>query len=211
MSRRWVVASGNVHKVQEIEQMLAAVDPDLDVVGLGAWPNAPAIPETADSFLGNATLKAQGIASWLRAQGEAGSTAVLADDSGICVDALDGAPGIYSARFAGIGATDADNNRRLVAELRKRGLDCSPAHYACVLAWTRVDGTMLEHFEGRWNVDVRTTPRGDGGFGYDPHAYLGPDGPTVAELATPEKATVSHRGRAMRALCDWLAAAKTSG
>lgn len=208
---RVIVASGNAHKVRELRAMIQGVAPGWNVVGLGALPGAPDIAETADTFEGNAILKAQGIAAWLRASGEPGDSRVLADDSGLCVDALDGAPGVWSARFAGHAASDADNNRRLVAELTARGLSESPAHYVCVLAWTRVDAQELRCFHGRWDVVVRVTPRGTGGFGYDPHAFLGPDGPTVAELETEAKAKISHRGQAMRALCEWLGTSSSAG
>lgn len=211
MTRRVIVASGNAHKVVELRAMIQGVGPGWEVVGLSSFSGAPEIAETADTFAGNATLKAEGIAAWLREQGEAGESWVLADDSGLCVDALEGAPGVWSARFAGPGASDADNNRRLVSELAARGLSESAAHYVCVLAWTRVDGRELRRFQGRWDVVVRTTPRGDGGFGYDPHAYLGPGGPSVAELDAATKAAVSHRGAAMRALCEWLAGSPGTG
>lgn len=219
LGRRLVVASGNRHKVSELAAMLHEVDPDLDVVGLDAFDGVPEIEETADTFAGNAGLKARGIAAWLRERGEDPETRVLADDSGICVEALGGAPGVRSARFAGETATDAQNNAKLVEVLEGMGLDSSPAHYACVLSLVRVDGEPLGDgpsqddetrellFEGRWPVQVRVEARGSGGFGYDPHAWLD-DGPsssskTVAELSMDEKATRSHRGHALRALVAW--------
>ena len=206
MSRpqRIVVASGNGHKVKELAAMLSAAPGSVEVVGLEAYPEAPEIAETAETFAGNAALKARGIADWLANLGEPGDTAVLADDSGICVDAFGGAPGVRSARFAGEDATDADNNTKLVATLQSSGRTSSPAHYVCVLAVCRVDGAPLRgeamlHFEGHWPVEVRTSPRGTGGFGYDPHAWL--DGErTVAELTADEKAERSHRGSALRAM-----------
>lgn len=208
--RRLVVASGNAHKVIEIERMLHGGVPTLEVVGLRGLGDAPEIDETADDFAGNARLKAEGIATWLRGRGEAGDTVVLADDSGVCVDALDGGPGVRSARFAGERASDADNNAKLVAELGARGLEASAGHYRCVLALTRVDAQpwpephgVSRSFEGRWDVELRVLRRGEGGFGYDPHAWL-PGGRTVAELLPDEKAAESHRGQAMRALLAWL-------
>lgn len=216
--RRLWVASGNPHKVAELRRMLGAAVPGLEVLGLRdgspQWGSAPEIDETADDFAGNARLKAEGIAEWLRTRGEAGDSVVLADDSGVCVDALDGAPGVHSARFAGPRASDADNNARLVSELRARGLPASRGHYRCVLALTRVDGEPWPDpggrsrlFEGRWDVELRVERRGTGGFGYDPHAWLLGDpegGRTVAELSPDEKAACSHRGHAMRALLAWL-------
>jgi XTP/dITP diphosphohydrolase len=225
--RRLVVASGNAHKVAELDRMLRTAMPELEVVGLRAFGEPPAVEETAEGFAGNARLKAEGFAAWLRQQGEAGDTVVLADDSGVCVDALGGGPGVRSARFAGDDATDEDNNAKLVQELRARGLEASPGRYSCVLALTRVDGAPWKDagrsriFEGRWEVELRVARRGSGGFGYDPHAWLvagdgagtggGPGAGeepdrTVAELAPDEKAAISHRGRALRALLAWLVA-----
>jgi len=205
LTPRIVVASGNAHKVRELAAMLAEAPTPVQVVGLEAYPDAPSVPETADTFEGNAALKAQGIAEHLASVAEAGETAVLADDSGICVQALNGAPGVYSARFAGSEATDADNNAKLVDALRGLGRTSSPAYYACVLALCRVDGAPLAgarmlHFEGRWNVEVRIEARGGGGFGYDPHAWTEAGSRTVAELSDDEKAARSHRGVALRAL-----------
>lgn len=205
MSQRIVVASGNRHKVKELAAMLATAPTPVVVVGLDAFPQAPEVEETATTFAGNAALKARGIADFLRNRGEPGDTAVLADDSGISVDALQGAPGVYSARFSGEGATDATNNAKLVESLEALGRTSSPAHYACVLALCRVDagpistGAMLT-YEGRWDVEVRTTSRGDGGFGYDPHAWVEDGARTVAELTADEKAERSHRGVALRAM-----------
>jgi XTP/dITP diphosphohydrolase len=210
---RIVVASGNAHKVTELRAMLRAVDPSLDLIGMSELGDPPAIDETAPDFRGNAVLKAEGIAAWLAARGEPGATAVLADDSGICVDALGGAPGVRSARFSGEGATDESNNRALVAALRAVGVASSPAHYVCVLSLTRVDGrpwpgeaASVVCFVGRWDVQVRIDARGEGGFGYDPHAWLDGGERTVAELDAPDKAARSHRGQALRALQAWLGA-----
>lgn len=187
--------------------MLKAAWGQVDVRGLDAFEDAPQVEETATTFEGNAALKARGIADYLAAKGEPPDTLVLADDSGLSVDALDGGPGVYSARFSGEGATDASNNAKLVEELRARGLQSSAAHYACVLALCRVDGASLGqgamlHFEGRWPVEVRIAARGDGGFGYDPHAWIDDGTRTVAQLGQDEKAGRSHRGEALRALLE---------
>ncbi|MGH1343358.1 MAG: non-canonical purine NTP pyrophosphatase [Nannocystales bacterium] len=205
MTQRIVVASGNRHKVKELAAMLAGAPTAVDVVGLDAYPQAPEVEETATTFAGNAALKARGFADFLRDQGESGDTAVLADDSGIAVDVLDGAPGVYSARYSGDGATDATNNAKLVQSLEALGLASSPAHYACVLALCRVDGEAIGTgamltFEGRWDVEVRVGSRGEGGFGYDPHAWVEDGVRTVAELTETEKAERSHRGVALRAM-----------
>ena len=109
-----VVASGNAHKVVELRAMLQQSTPGLTVTGMKEHGDPPEIEETAPDFAGNAKLKADGIAAWLRGQGVDGATVVLADDSGVCVDALDGHPGVRSARFAGDEADDEANNRKLL-------------------------------------------------------------------------------------------------
>ncbi|MEM6992546.1 MAG: non-canonical purine NTP pyrophosphatase, partial [Myxococcota bacterium] len=176
---------------------------------LAGYGPAPEIDETAPDFAGNAVLKAEGIAAWLRERGEPGSTRVLADDSGVCVDVLDGAPGVHSARYCGHHGSDADNNAKLVAELTARGVTESAAHYACVLAVCRVDGRAIKGgksrlwFEGRWDVVARVQPRGTGGFGYDPHCWIVGEDVSVAELPADRKAALSHRGAAFAALVEW--------
>lgn len=213
---RLVVASGNQHKVAELRAMLAA-QRGLEVVGLRdvsgqGFGDPPEIDETSQTFAGNAVLKADGLAAWLAAGGEAADTWVLADDSGISIDALEGRPGVRSARFAGPAATDAENNQHMVRALQEVGVSESSAHYTCVLALRRVDGREISSgqshervgrvilcFEGRWPVKVRSAARGQGGFGYDPHAFL-PDGRSVAELSDLQKAQLSHRATALGAL-----------
>jgi XTP/dITP diphosphohydrolase len=149
MPRRLVIASRNQHKVDELAAMVArgqfatALEV-VSVVGLPGYSPPPDIDESAATFSGNAVLKADAIAGWLRMNGAPRDDLVLADDSGLCVDALDGKPGVYSARFAGPDATDEDNNARLVAELQARGLDSSPAEYVCVLALRNVGPRMFD-------------------------------------------------------------------
>jgi XTP/dITP diphosphohydrolase len=215
--RACVLATGNAHKLAELSAMLQDAGVALDVLPPRSFGEPPEIVEDGETFTANAEKKARGLAAWLRERGVAGDTLVLADDSGICIDALDGAPGVTSARWAGEPCDDAANNRKLVHELEQRGLDRSPAHYVCVLALVRVDGAPIDArvdgdadvacFEGAWDVEVRTAARGDGGFGYDPHAWLEANtegGPrTVAELSAGDKAARSHRGAALRALVRW--------
>ena len=138
---------------------------------------------------------------------------VFADDSGICVDALDGAPGVRSARFAGPDADDAANNQKLLAELRlaeaaargtaRRTLTSRAAHYVCVIALAQ-RARILTVVEGRADGVIIDTPRGTGGFGYDPFFFYPPLGRTFAELSPHEKFAVSHRGEAFRKLLDYL-------
>jgi len=203
---RLVLASGNLHKVAELGRLVVAAGLELSVRAASELGGLPAIVEDAPDFKGNAILKARGFAGWLEARGLEGDTLVLADDSGICVDALQGAPGVLSARFAGPGATDTENNARLVAALAGLGLDRSAAHYVCALALRRVDGgplaggAPLRCFEGRWYGEVRAERRGAGGFGYDPHFWLDDGACTVAELSAEAKGARSHRGAATWAL-----------
>lgn len=227
MPRRIVIASNNPHKIDELSAMLSRARfpavRQLELVSAAAlseYGKPPDIDETAITFVGNAVLKATGIAEWLRALGAPRDELVLADDSGLCVDVFDGKPGVYSARFAGEGASDEDNNAKLVAELGARGVDTSPAEYVCVLAIRQV-GTRPFDFtlpdagaifmqdnclciEGRARGNVRVTPRGDGGFGYDPYFWIDGDTRTFAELSRGEKSQRSHRGAATRRLVQEL-------
>lgn len=226
MARRIVIASNNPHKIVELQQMLARAQFSsvraLEVVSASALGlgTPPEIDETSLQFVGNATLKANGIAEWLRSRQAPADDLVLADDSGICVDALDCAPGVHSARWAGGHASDDANNAKLVAELQARGLSSSPGKYVCVLAVRHVgarpfdftlpdagavfmrDGCLC--IEGRCGGTVRVERRGTGGFGYDPHFWIDGDARTFAELSRTEKSQRSHRGAAMRMLVEEL-------
>ena len=208
-TQRVVIASGNRHKVVELQRAIAEVRlPEgvaLEVVSATVYGALPTIIEDRETFAGNATVKALGFAGWLQECGEDPSALVLADDSGLCVAALDGRPGIYSARFAGENAADTDNNRALVAALGALNLEASPAHYVCALALARVDLEPLVDaneegvriFTGRWDVEARVVARGEGGFGYDPYMWVDERAHTVAELRPEEKSARSHRGAAM--------------
>lgn len=219
-----VLATGNPHKVRELEDMVRSHLLPIVVQTPKTFGNPPNIPEVHETFVGNAIDKAQGIAAWLRGYGVAGETRVLADDSGLCVDAFDGAPGVRSARFADPPGDDAANNRKLVGELQARGLKESAAHYVCVLALVRVDGgTVLSQADGAnvwtatgtWHGTAKVEPRGTGGFGYDPYIYVPRAGDddthgeqcAVAELPPEAKRERSHRGRAMAQLLVELARA----
>ncbi len=220
---RLIVASGNAHKIAEIAAMFRSGGLDtLDVVGMKSLGEPPEIVESARDFRGNALLKVQGISRWLAQTGSCGGRTaaddwVLADDSGLCVHALGGRPGVHSARFAGEDATDQENNQRLVEELQTQGLDASPGHYEVVLALGRVctpleappsiavdrhKGVLL--VSGRCDGEVRCTARGEGGFGYDPHFWVDDGARTFAELSQDQKAPRSHRGQAMRELITLL-------
>jgi XTP/dITP diphosphohydrolase len=183
-----VLASRNPHKVREFRALLDGIE----IVALPDEVQLP--PETGETFEANAVPKA-------RAAAHATGRVAFADDSGIEAEALGGAPGVRSARFAGEGASDADNLDRLLAEAPPG----SPLAYVCVIALIDpVTGEELT-FEGRCTGTMAPTPRGTGGFGYDPvFVPDGGDGRTMAELSQAEKDAISHRGRAARALLEHL-------
>ncbi|HEY9035748.1 MAG TPA: RdgB/HAM1 family non-canonical purine NTP pyrophosphatase [Pseudomonadales bacterium] len=197
---RVVIASNNAGKLREFRELLAPS-------GLDAFPLSDFTPAQADetglSFVENALLKARHAA---RASG----LAAIADDSGIVVDALDGAPGIHSARFAGPNANDAANNRLLLSRLDGLKDAQRNAHYHCALVFIRhaEDPTPLI-CEGRWHGRVLTAARGTGGFGYDPLMFFAELGKTAAELDSTTKNHCSHRGQALRALLAALAEQQT--
>jgi len=186
---RLVLASGNAGKLREFHRLLAPLG--IDVVAQSALGIADA-DEPHVTFVENALAKAR------HASAQAGLPA-LADDSGICVRALAGAPGVQSARYAGEPRSDARNNARLVAALA--GVADRRAHYACVLTLVRHERDPEPIIaEGAWHGSVIAVPRGDGGFGYDPHFLDAATGLTAAELPLERKNELSHRGQAMRAL-----------
>jgi XTP/dITP diphosphohydrolase len=187
--RRLVLASDNAGKLAELRALLEPLQ--VEVLPQRALGVTPA-EEPHATFLENALAKA-------RQAAQATGLPALADDSGLCCTALDGAPGVRSARFAGEGATDARNNAELVARL-KSAKDRS-AHYACVLVALRsADDPEPIIAEGRWYGHIVTQPRGVNGFGYDPYFWLDGLGVTAAELAPQKKNSISHRGQAMQQL-----------
>jgi XTP/dITP diphosphohydrolase len=192
---RLVLASGNQGKLREFRRLLAPLA--IDVVAQAELGIGEA-DEPHVTFVENALAKA-------RHASAASGLAALADDSGICVAALGGAPGVISAHYAGEPRSDARNNAKLVAALQ--GVADRRAHYACVLVLVRrADDPEPVIAEGRWHGRVIDTPRGDGGFGYDPHFVDAASGLTGAEMALADKNAVSHRGIAMRALIERLRA-----
>jgi XTP/dITP diphosphohydrolase len=191
---RLYCATSNPGKLAEFQ---AAAPPELDLLPADAVD----CPETGASFEGNAVQKALCYA-------EALQDLVFADDSGLEVDALGGEPGLRSARFAGPGATD-EQNRALLLErlrlLRRAGGPLPAARFVCVIALAQ-PGDVLATFQGSAEGVILEAPRGRGGFGYDPLFLFPPLGRTFAELDPAEKFARSHRGRAFRALLEWLAA-----
>ena len=189
------LASSNPGKLREFSA--AALARGIRVESLPGFKSFPACIEDGNSFEENARKKALHYSAFV-------SGAVFADDSGISVDALGGAPGIFSARFAGPDATDAENNRKLMQGLREAGTRSTrAAHYVCVIALAH-SGRILGITEGRADGGILDEPRGAGGFGYDPYFYYAPLGKTFAELNPDEKYAVSHRGKAFRQLLDLI-------
>lgn len=189
--KRAVLASANPGKLRELAALLAPAGFELAPQGaLGI----EAVAETGTSFLENALLKARHAA-------RAAQLPALADDSGIEVDALGGRPGVYSARFAGEGASDAANLARLLAELQGVPEARRTARYRCVMVWVRTaDDPAPLTGVGTWEGRIAVTPRGSGGFGYDPAFIPAGEQRTAAELPADEKNRVSHRALAARAL-----------
>ena len=196
--KRLVLASGNPGKLRELSALLAGLGYDL--VAQSEF-DLPSVAETGTTFVENAIIKARHAA-------ELTGLPALADDSGIEVDALGGAPGVYSARFAGPAADDAANNALLIEKLRDVAPDRRGARYRAVIVLLRhaADPAPLI-CEGSWEGVIRLEPAGDGGFGYDPYFYLPELGRTSAELGADEKNRRSHRGQAMaelkRRLAEW--------
>lgn len=195
MIERLVLASGNAGKLREFRRLLAPLGIDVvaqDALGIGE------AEEPHVTFIENALAKAR------HASRHTGLPA-LADDSGVCVDALGGAPGVQSARYAGEPRSDARNNEKLVAALA--GETNRRAHYTCVLVLVRhADDPEPLVAHGRWHGRIIDIPRGSGGFGYDPHFEDDGTGLTGAELPLAQKNELSHRGRAMRDLIAQLRA-----
>ncbi len=195
MIQRLVLASNNSGKLREFRRLLAPLG--IEVVAQEELGIAEA-DEPHITFVENALAKAR------HASAQAKLPA-LADDSGVCVAALAGAPGVHSARFAGEPRSDARNNAKLISALA--GIADRRAHYYCVLALVRYpDDPEPLIAEGRWYGTIVDTPRGSGGFGYDPHFVDAETGLTGAELPLARKNELSHRGKAIRALIAGLAA-----
>lgn len=193
MTRTLVLASNNAGKLKEFRELLVPIGFTLRAQGEFDVPEAE---EPHPTFVENALAKARHAA---RLTG----LPALADDSGVCANALGGAPGVFSARYAGEPKSDARNNLKLIAELATQ-VDKS-AYYYCVLVFVRhADDPQPLIAEGRWDGEIIAAERGVGGFGYDPHFWLPTLNKTAAELSADEKNRLSHRGRALRALVEKL-------
>jgi XTP/dITP diphosphohydrolase len=192
--RKFIVATRNKGKFNEIEEILANFP--FKVLSMEEEGIFKDIDETGRTFEENAFIKARDI---FKMTGEM----VMADDSGLEVDYLDGAPGIYSARFAGEGATDGDKNRKLLSLLKDVPFDKRAARFVCAVSVFFPDG---DHFTVRGTCEgyIGFEPKGNNGFGYDPLFYLPEYGMTTAEMEPEEKHKISHRGRALRLMVQEL-------
>lgn len=199
MPRQVLLATSNPHKLEEVAAILGSIG--IEVVGLDVLDERPPEPiEDADTFEGNARLKAVGYA-------EAIGMRCLADDSGLEVDALGGDPGIHSARYAGVGASraqrDAANNAKLLQAMAHVPDDQRSARFVCCMCLADPDGTIVAEARGTFGGTIARTPAGEHGFGYDPLLTL-PEGMRSAELPPDEKNQRSHRAAATRILVDRL-------
>ncbi|ATQ75695.1 non-canonical purine NTP pyrophosphatase, RdgB/HAM1 family [Massilia violaceinigra] len=193
MTQRLILASNNAGKLKEFGEILAPVGFTLHAQGEFDVPEAD---EPFATFVENALEKA-------RHASRLTGLPALADDSGVCVNALGGAPGVWSARFAGEPKSDARNNEKLIADLA--GHADKSAYYYCVLVFVRhADDPQPVIADGRWNGEIVAEARGTGGFGYDPHFWIPSLGKCTAELSPAEKNALSHRGQALRALVEKL-------
>jgi len=197
---RLLVASDNRKKRAELEALLEPLD--LEVVTPSDLGGMPAVEEDRPTFAGNAAKKATSAA-------KASGLWALADDSGLEVDALDGAPGVFSARYSGQHGDDAANNALVLERLASLPAERRGARFVCALALARPDGSLALEVEGEVRGRILEAPRGDGGFGYDPLFLFTEEGFDVTgrpfgELEPAQKARVSHRGRALRQLAARL-------
>ena len=199
------LASGNAHKVGEFQELAAASGLAIEIISARAVGGMPVVVEDAGTFLGNARKKAEALHRQLPAPGW-----VLADDSGLCVDALGGAPGVESAYYAGPAGDPAANLRKLVAALRDVPPDRRSAFFVCVLVLMDPAGAV-QVFEGRCDGMLALAPRGGAGFGYDPLFVPAGANRTLAEMPAEAKNSLSHRGRAWALLAEWWPAAARAG
>ena len=191
-----VLVSHNRKKIAELREILTRVCPDLVLLSAGEAGLPDDIPEDGDTFEANALIKA-------RAAARLGYIGI-ADDSGLTVDALDGAPGVYSARYAGEHGDDAANNAKLLRELAARPGTLRTAAFVCAMACAFPDGSSFT-CSCRCPGEILTEARGEGGFGYDPLFFYAPMGKTFAQLSGEEKNKISHRARALAAFAPQFA------
>jgi len=195
--RKLVLATQNKGKIAEFERLLAEFVSDVQVLGLRDFPDMPDIAETGKTFIENSLLKARGICEFT-------SLPTLADDSGLCIDFLNGDPGIYSARWAGSHGNDGANIAKVLLQLEGVDMEDRSAHFRCEVALVFPNGHKHQNQEviesGRLEGFITLSPRGVAGFGYDPIFQPVGEELTLGEFAHGEKDKISHRGIAMRAI-----------
>ena len=185
------LATGNKHKIKEIEKIFKM--DNVEILSINDGIEIPEVEEDGTTFEENSKKKALEIAKFT-------NMITIADDSGLCVDALNGAPGVYSARYAGEHGNDLDNNKKLVRELQ--GIENRKARFVCVITLAKPTGETYS-FRGEVEGDIIDVPQGTEGFGYDPHFFMKEYGKTLAEI--PEiKNKISHRAQAINKLCKFL-------
>jgi XTP/dITP diphosphohydrolase len=189
---RLVLATRNAHKVDELRRILGDAGLAVELVGMDAFPDVPDVAETGTTFAENALLKAHAVAT-------ATGLPSVADDSGLCVDVLGGAPGVFSARWSGRHGDDTANLDLLLAQIHDVPDDRRGAHFACAAALALPAG-VERVAEGRLTGTIIRSRRGTNGFGYDPVFVPAGEERTTAQLAPEEKDAISHRGRALRGL-----------
>lgn len=182
------LATGNKHKIDEIKAIFKNVK-DIEILSIKDGIEIPEVVEDGDTFEANSAKKALEIAKFT-------GMITIADDSGLCVDALNGEPGVYSARYSGEEATDASNNAKLIKNLQ--GIENRKAHFVSVITLGKPDGRAYS-FRGEVEGEIIDIPRGDTGFGYDPHFYVAEYGKTLAEMPDM-KNVISHRANALKKL-----------
>jgi XTP/dITP diphosphohydrolase len=195
---RLVLATGNQHKLAELTRILEAGRVEVELAGLGEFPGAPEVAETGATFDENALLKARAIAEFT-------GLPAVADDSGLCVDALNGMPGVLSARWAGRHGDDEANLRLVLAQLSDVPDERRGAHFACAAALVLPSGKEHVSEAAVYGRLIRE-PRGSNGFGYDPIFVPDRSELTTAEMSPAAKDAISHRGKALRALAPVIAA-----
>jgi len=194
MISRMILATHNLHKVEELQQMLS--DFPIEVCSMRDFPGTPEPEETGSTFAENAAIKATSASLFT-------GLPALADDSGICVDALDGAPGIFSARWAGAGSNADDWINKTLDLLKDVSESQRTGRYVCALCLSSATGDVIAETEGTMEGRIGTTPVGTGGFGYDPIFLVAPDfNLTAAQLTSDEKHAISHRGVALQKMLE---------
>ncbi|RPA60111.1 XTP/dITP diphosphatase [Aerococcus agrisoli] len=190
-----MIATANLGKAKEFKSLFAQYD--IEVKTLLDFPDYPEIPETGETFIENATIKATTAAKDL-------NIPVIADDSGLSVDALDGAPGVYSARYAGPEKSDANNRKKLLAALTDVADDQRTARFHTYLVVANAEGQVLKSYHGTLDGFITREERGDNGFGYDTIFYVPSEDKTTAQMSAEQKDSLSHRGNALRLLAKDL-------